>query len=348
MKCTKCSYTSFDFNQTCPKCGKDLSAEGARLRLPSYKPTPPYLLTSFTGETGGFEPLTANETSGVSSFLENRDEEIFMLDDNTSDSSESLKNSSLNDGENELMVALDELSFEYEPALEMESETQESREKEDLSLPDISREEKAFSTESELFDAPITEDAAPFAPIDKEDDISGIFDKIEEPETTESPEDYLELDLSEMDQLEDQPEEDELLISLDDLSFDQEPVSSKDFHDQAPADGNGLSASEILNYDEETDHDQTESLDDHVNLDFSDMVETEGRAEDLDEISYTPGMLDAEDILTGNDMEMPDLPSDPEIQQKNDDGKGGKKKTELKNEFIDLDLLEMEVDTEGS
>jgi len=50
MKCPKCSYISFDYNQFCPKCNKDLSYERNKLNLPSYKPKPPFLLSALIGE----------------------------------------------------------------------------------------------------------------------------------------------------------------------------------------------------------------------------------------------------------------------------------------------------------
>jgi len=52
MKCPKCGYISFDFNQTCPKCNKDISAEQQKLNIPPFKPTPHFLLGALLGETG--------------------------------------------------------------------------------------------------------------------------------------------------------------------------------------------------------------------------------------------------------------------------------------------------------
>jgi hypothetical protein len=50
MKCPKCSYISFDYNLTCPKCDKDISSEQEKLHLPSFRPNPPFLLGALTGE----------------------------------------------------------------------------------------------------------------------------------------------------------------------------------------------------------------------------------------------------------------------------------------------------------
>ncbi len=50
MRCPKCGYISFDHNQACPKCNKDISGERDKLNLPSYKFDPPSLLGMLTGE----------------------------------------------------------------------------------------------------------------------------------------------------------------------------------------------------------------------------------------------------------------------------------------------------------
>jgi hypothetical protein len=52
MKCPKCGYVSFDYNLSCPKCGKDISSEQGKLNLPAFKPNPPSLLGTLTGEGG--------------------------------------------------------------------------------------------------------------------------------------------------------------------------------------------------------------------------------------------------------------------------------------------------------
>ncbi len=51
MKCPKCNYISFDDNQTCPKCNRDLSTERARMNLPSYRSNPSSLLGVLIRET---------------------------------------------------------------------------------------------------------------------------------------------------------------------------------------------------------------------------------------------------------------------------------------------------------
>jgi len=50
MKCPKCGYISFDYNQVCPKCNKNISAEQEKTFLPSFRPDPPSLLGFLIGE----------------------------------------------------------------------------------------------------------------------------------------------------------------------------------------------------------------------------------------------------------------------------------------------------------
>jgi hypothetical protein len=40
MKCPKCGYTSFDHNDTCPKCKKNISDTRAKLNLPNFAAGP--------------------------------------------------------------------------------------------------------------------------------------------------------------------------------------------------------------------------------------------------------------------------------------------------------------------
>lgn len=50
MKCPKCNYVSFDYNQICPKCSKDISAEQDKLHLPAFRPNPPAALSALLGD----------------------------------------------------------------------------------------------------------------------------------------------------------------------------------------------------------------------------------------------------------------------------------------------------------
>lgn len=65
MKCQKCGYVSFDGNQFCPKCNKDISDEITRLNLPLYKINPPSFLGRLSGESKESDLSYQMDTSGV-------------------------------------------------------------------------------------------------------------------------------------------------------------------------------------------------------------------------------------------------------------------------------------------
>ncbi len=50
MRCPKCGYVSFDHNESCPKCNRNLSQERERLNLISFSPEPPFLLAGLLGD----------------------------------------------------------------------------------------------------------------------------------------------------------------------------------------------------------------------------------------------------------------------------------------------------------
>ena len=50
MKCPKCGYISFDHNEVCPKCNKNIAALRDSMSLPSYKAAPLSMLKSLTEE----------------------------------------------------------------------------------------------------------------------------------------------------------------------------------------------------------------------------------------------------------------------------------------------------------
>jgi hypothetical protein len=52
MKCPKCKYVTFDYLDTCPRCGKNMSSEKAKLNISGIKANPPSVLGSLTGDIG--------------------------------------------------------------------------------------------------------------------------------------------------------------------------------------------------------------------------------------------------------------------------------------------------------
>ena len=72
MKCPKCSYISFDYNEVCPKCNKDISAEQHRMNHPTFKPSPPFLLGSLLGGADQTEEAVFDEGQNLDMGLEIR------------------------------------------------------------------------------------------------------------------------------------------------------------------------------------------------------------------------------------------------------------------------------------
>jgi len=71
MKCPKCSYISFDYNQRCPKCSKDLVPEQKKRNLAAFKHNPPFLLATLTGDVDGIDSASeAGIASDAGSFGE--------------------------------------------------------------------------------------------------------------------------------------------------------------------------------------------------------------------------------------------------------------------------------------
>jgi len=52
MKCPKCGYMSFDFNEICPKCQRNIIAERDKMNHLPFKPEPPFLLATLLARTG--------------------------------------------------------------------------------------------------------------------------------------------------------------------------------------------------------------------------------------------------------------------------------------------------------
>jgi len=78
MKCPKCGYISFDYNQVCSKCNKNIADEQSKLNLPSFRPDPPSLLGILTGEAD--ESNVGLHTDSSESMADSHDMDV-RLDD---------------------------------------------------------------------------------------------------------------------------------------------------------------------------------------------------------------------------------------------------------------------------
>ena len=69
MKCPKCHYISFDYNQVCPICSRDLTSTLIYMKLGGFKPQPPSFLGALTGDASdvqyGLDVDERSDTPGV-------------------------------------------------------------------------------------------------------------------------------------------------------------------------------------------------------------------------------------------------------------------------------------------
>jgi hypothetical protein len=80
MKCPKCGYISFDYNEVCPKCNKNIAALRDKMSLPSYKAAPLSMLKALTGEASDTDAdISVQVSDETTSVLE--EEEGLSLED---------------------------------------------------------------------------------------------------------------------------------------------------------------------------------------------------------------------------------------------------------------------------
>ncbi|MEE8299933.1 MAG: hypothetical protein V3R28_01350 [Desulfatiglandales bacterium] len=79
MKCPKCKHIAFDYLATCPRCGKDMSEEQTKLNIASFKPNPPFLLGSLTGnlDDSGTDINVSESTQEGVDGIELKDAEVY-------------------------------------------------------------------------------------------------------------------------------------------------------------------------------------------------------------------------------------------------------------------------------
>ena len=194
MKCPKCSYISFDHNEVCPKCNKDISAEQRKMNHPTYKPSPPFLLGSLLGEADRTEDSVFDEGQSLDLGLEIKGIEEAEKAEESIVPPELAETGQFGDLESEDLEPI--ANFELE-----EEAKEASQESGDFSL--------------DVFESPSTHSGT----VDEEEDISLNLDEpsVVGPISEKEP------------PLESSPEQDEALgIDIDDLSLDEIEVPSTD------------------------------------------------------------------------------------------------------------------------
>jgi hypothetical protein len=271
MKCPKCGYISFDFNQMCPKCNKNISAEQEKFNLPSFRPEPPSLLGFLTGDANESNvnlrsPSTSHIDMSRGSDMEERDS--LMLDQDNLD---------LDEHDLELSFepeALENYSIEQDSVLESEGLISDS---------DFSLEEKE---DDEIFSSSLKEEDGSDLSLDL-GDLS-----LEEPE--QLSEDHAEIEVSPERTIQGlESEEDLSLDSMDDMSEDIDNDIG-DIGSEIELDFEDLKISDI------GDLELGSGLDSPVNMAEATFVDTEADTLDGEEDSDFSSMdelMDVEDQL---------------------------------------------------
>ena len=151
MKCPKCGYISFDYNQRCPKCNKDLGPEQKKRNLVVFKHNPPFFLGSLTGEANNVDVPPGAGMEDDFGALEEEDLDLHLDAEGSLETGAAVEDVSLDledlSGNMAESDDLGDLSFTEEP-----SETGASQED---APPD---ESEMVTTEIEQKKAPASED----------------------------------------------------------------------------------------------------------------------------------------------------------------------------------------------
>jgi len=176
MKCPKCSFISFDYNDACPKCGKDLTHERDLMDLPSYKPKP----------LSSVDPLNAySEIPG----------------DTTGDGQPPLAEEAMDDVPEELLISLDDLSDDEPVPIQIESdptqaEPEQKVDDEIIFDMNLTNSEEAESKKDDLWDPEALEERmADIKFDDASEKTPDLFAVEEAPGEAKGQEPILELEL---------------------------------------------------------------------------------------------------------------------------------------------------------
>ncbi|UCH08358.1 MAG: hypothetical protein JSV55_05105 [Deltaproteobacteria bacterium] len=142
MKCPKCKYVTFDYLDTCPRCGKNMASEKAKYNISGLKPNPPFVLGSLTGDLNESEEevaITASmrETAAGGGY---KDEGVY---DDGSELDINIDEGSMTDAENVTEIDLGDLGVTDEEDVgadvdfEPDAEDDEQKQKTEADLGDL-------------------------------------------------------------------------------------------------------------------------------------------------------------------------------------------------------------------
>ena len=159
MKCPKCGYISFDYNQRCPKCNKDLGPEQKRRNLVAFKHNPPFFLGSLTGDLNEIDvPPDADMAEGFED-LEEQDLDMRLDVEGPVETGTAVEDVSLDLGD-----LSGDLAESDENIVEFFGEQDQG---EALDFNDLSLTEEPFETKAPQGDAPYDESEMVTTEIDK-------------------------------------------------------------------------------------------------------------------------------------------------------------------------------------
>jgi hypothetical protein len=346
MRCPKCGYISFDYNQVCPKCNKNIADEQAQLNIPAFKPNPPSLLGILTGEAD--ESNIGLESSLSKSMADSHEMDI-GLDDSTAigtseidlDEGQDLDEISIKEedsgdfelsGEEEtLAVESDETPIEDTDSLIMPSDEEEVS----LDLGDISLEE-GVEEEISLSDEVSQEKGEEEISLDEISvGDSGITEEIAGEETGIAP-DSMDLDID-LDKEVGGEERSEMELNLDDLKINEtgELEIGKDIEPIKEAEEESLDLGDLS-------LDDTGPSAEEEPLELGDLSLEESGADDTTKVYDEPISTDE----SGLEAILDESPSDISLDISEDQGPAETTESEisldLENLDLDLDLDEPE------
>ncbi len=325
MKCPKCGYVSFDHNQACPKCKKDISEERNKLKLPDFEPSVAFLLGALTGEAEDAD-MDIDLSGPEASVLSPPEEALAAEPLSNAESEESSEEEAIEFGESDQDLSLDlediEEPFEEEGGLDL-SGGEESSIPMDLEM---------FSSDESPPEEPRAEEASVVADDDMsldleelgldDDELTGAVTEDASSVQEEEPEIELEsIPLDDADLLTEEPapdeeEEQEIVLNLDELKVNetgeleigspemQPPLETDDaLGEKETIDLEGIGLEDTTDQEKPADTEATtsEELDDFtMDLDELSLEDESGQPPENEEEDFS---LDLDDLELELDLE---------------------------------------------